>query len=103
MRFPRERSAGEKERPTWLVAYAFAVLFVLLAFAGTAVLKQRWPQAPSFMFFVPAIALTAWRAGRGATVLATTLSLLLIDWFFLPPAGSFAISGSTSALDVIAF
>ncbi|HEX4470210.1 MAG TPA: DUF4118 domain-containing protein, partial [Gemmatimonadaceae bacterium] len=77
--------------------------FVLVAFAGTALLKQRWPQGPSFMFFVPAIALTAWRAGRRATVLATTLSLLLIDWFFLQPLGSLKIVGSTSVLDIVAF
>ena len=100
------RSSGDKEWPTWLtplIPYTLAVAFVLIAFAGTALLKWRWPQAPSFMFFVPAIALTAWRAGRGATVLATVLSLLLIDWFFLPPLQSLEIDGSTSALDIIAF
>ena len=106
MRSRDARSTSEKQRPAWparLAAYALAAAFVLVAFAGTALLKQRWPQAPSFMFFVPAIALTAWRTGRGATVLATTLSLLLIDWFFLPPLRSLAIVGSTSVLDIIAF
>jgi K+-sensing histidine kinase KdpD len=106
MRFRGGPSTGEKERPAWrtrLAAYALAVAFVLVAFAGTALLKQRWQQAPSFMFFVPAIALTAWRAGRGATVLATTLSLFLIDWFFLPPLRSLEIAGSTNVLDIIAF
>ena len=106
MRSRDARRTGEQQRPAWparLAAYALAAAFVLVAFAGTALLKQRWPLAPSFMFFVPAIALTAWRTGRGATVLATTLSLLLIDWFFLPPLRSLAIVGSTSVLDIIAF
>jgi K+-sensing histidine kinase KdpD len=106
MQSPDQRRTGVKERPAWrerLADCALAVGFVLLAFGGTALFKERWPQAPSFMFFVPAIALTAWRAGRGATVLATVLSLLLIDWFFLPPAQSFKIDGSTGLLDIIAF
>jgi K+-sensing histidine kinase KdpD len=106
MRSPDKRRTGVQERRAWrerLADCALAVAFVLLAFGGTALFKERWPQAPSFMFFVPAIALTAWRAGRGATVLATVLSLLLIDWFFLPPAQSFKIDGSTGLLDIIAF
>ena len=101
-----ERSTRENERSprlTRLAAYSLAVAFVLTAFAATALLKQRWQSSPSFMFFVPAIALAAWRAGRGPTVLATSLSLLLIDWFFLPPVGSLAVAGATNALDIVAF
>jgi K+-sensing histidine kinase KdpD len=105
MRFREWRHASEEQRAparTRLPAYALGLAFVLVAFAGTALLKQRW-QAPSFMFFVPAIALTAWRAGRGPTALATISSLLLIDWFFLPPIASFEIAGATNVLDIIAF
>src|SRR5690349_19595861 len=89
------RSSREKEPPAWptrLAAYGLPIAFVSIAFAATGLLKQRWPSSPSFMFFVPAIALTAWRAGRGATALATTVSLLLIDWFFLPPVGSLKVA-----------
>jgi signal transduction histidine kinase len=70
------RSTDEQEtpsRPKRLAAYALAVTFVLVAFGGTALLKQRWQQ------------------------------LLLIDWFFLSPLRSLAIAGSTNVLDIIAF
>ncbi|MGZ3332701.1 MAG: ATP-binding protein [Gemmatimonadaceae bacterium] len=79
-----------------------AVAITLLAFAATALVKRQW-NGPSFMFFVPAIAIAAWRGGRGPTALATGLSLVLIDYFFLTPIGSLRIVGSTSILDVIAF
>ena len=100
------RDTDDMERPAWLAALvpcALATGFVLIAFTATALLKQRWQSSPSFMFFVPAIALTAWRAGRAATAFATTLSLLLIDWFFLPPVGSLEVAGSTNVLDIMAF
>jgi K+-sensing histidine kinase KdpD len=79
-----------------------AAAITLLAFAATALLKRQWT-GPSFLVFVPAIAIVAWRGGRGPTALATGLSLILIDYFFLAPIGSLKIVGSTSILDVIAF
>jgi signal transduction histidine kinase len=88
-------------KPGQLRGYFVAIVLVVVAFIGTALLKRQWP-APSFMFFVPAIALAAWQGGRGPTVLAAVFSFLLIDWFFLPPIG-LGIAGPTSVLDSIAF
>ena len=85
-----------------LTHYALAVALVVTAFAATATLKRMWV-APSFMFFIPAVAIAAWQGGRGPTLLATTLSLFLIDFFFVPPVGSLKIGGSTYVLDVVAF
>ena len=85
-----------------MMPYVEAAAVTVLAFAATALLKREW-NAPSFMFFVPAIAIAAWRGGRGPTALATGLSLILIDYFFLSPAGSLRVEGSTSVLDIIAF
>ena len=82
--------------------YVEAVAITLAAFAATALLKRAW-DAPSFMVFVPAIALAAWRDGRGPTALATALSLILIDYFFLAPIGSLKIAGSTAILSMITF
>jgi K+-sensing histidine kinase KdpD len=91
----------ERQGPRRLGRYGLAVALVLAAFAGTATLKRDW-NAPTFMFFVPALAVAAWRAGRGPTVVATGLSLLLIDWFLLPPTG-LETSGTNAILDFIAF
>lgn len=82
--------------------YIEAGAVTLLAFAATALLKREW-NAPSFMLFVPAIAIAAWRGGRGPTALATALSLILIDYFFIAPSGSFKIAGSAIILEIVAF
>jgi signal transduction histidine kinase len=54
-----------------------AVGATLLAHAVTVALKQDWPN-PSFMFFIPAVAVAAWFGGLGPSILATAMSLALI-------------------------
>ncbi len=85
-----------------LICYALAVVLVLAAFTITAAMKRHW-NSPSFMLFVPAIAVAAWRCGRLPTILSAALSLFLIDWFFLAPAGSLKLGGSAGVLDMLAF
>ncbi|HEY5062869.1 MAG TPA: DUF4118 domain-containing protein, partial [Gemmatimonadaceae bacterium] len=92
-----ERFSGEIAR------YTVAVAMALTAFAATDALKHEWTTAPSFMFFVPAVAIAAWHGGRGTTLVATGLSLLLIDYYFVPPVGSLRVDGATSVLDIVAF
>jgi signal transduction histidine kinase len=82
--------------------YALALVAVLIAFAGTFALKRVVP-TPSFLFFIPAVALAAWYGGRGASLLATTFSLLLIKLVFVLPVGSLRISRVLDMLDVVAF
>jgi len=72
---------GSKQRssPIWIggSGYLLAVAATLLAHGATVALKQDWP-SPSFMFFIPAVAISAWFAGLGPGILATALSLVLI-------------------------
>ncbi|MEA2706729.1 MAG: hypothetical protein QOH22_1517 [Gemmatimonadaceae bacterium] len=82
--------------------YIEAVAVTLLSFAATVLLRQEWT-APSFMLFVPAIAIAAWRGGRGPGAVASALSLVLIDYFFVPPIGSLKFAGSTVVLEMVAF
>lgn len=82
--------------------YAIAAGFTLIAFLATYALKHLLP-TPSFLFFIPAVALSAWYGGRGATVTATALSLLLIKVVFLPPGGSLLFVRVLDLLDVVAF
>jgi signal transduction histidine kinase len=83
-----------------LVPYVLAAGLTLFAFATTSALKQAGT-APSFMCFVPAVAIASWAGGRGPTLLATVLSLLLINCYLL--AGSLRIAESTPVFDVVAF
>jgi signal transduction histidine kinase len=54
-----------------------AAATTLLAHAATVAVRQDLP-TPSFMFFIPAVAISAWFGGVGPSVLATAMSLALI-------------------------
>lgn len=86
---------------TFSVRYALALLVTALALIATLVLRRDGP-TPSFLFFVPAVAISAWYGGPGPSGLATAVSLLLIDLNFFAPGGSLAID-RIEALEIIAF
>ena len=84
-----------------LARYALALSVTAIALVATLILRRDGP-TPSFLFFVPAVAISAWYGGPGPAALATALSLLLIDLNFLDPGGSFLID-RIEALEIIAF
>jgi len=69
----------QRSRPQWFAGsgYLLAVGATLLAHGATVALKQDWP-TPSFMFYIPAVAISAWFGGLGPSILATALTLVLI-------------------------
>jgi len=96
------RLSHRSESLSPLVArYALALLVTAIALGATLVLRRDGP-TPSFLFFVPAVAISAWYGGVGPSALATVLSLLLIDINFFAPGGSFLID-RVEALEIIAF
>lgn len=96
---------GLSQRPRNLrssaARYALAVAATAIALVATFALRRYGP-APSFLFFVPAIALAAWYGGRGPSAVATALSLLLIDLNFFAPGGSLTLD-RVEVLEIIAF
>lgn len=72
-----------------------APLGLALALVGLAAVITHacWPYARSapFAFFYLAILCAAIRGGAWAGALATALSLLIVNYFFLAPLGSFAL------------
>jgi signal transduction histidine kinase len=84
-----------------IARYALALLVTAIALAATLILRRDGP-TPAFLFFVPAVAISAWYGGPGPATLATGLSLLLIDLNFLAPGGSLLID-RIEALEIIAF
>ena len=81
--------------------YALALVATAVALVATLALRRYGP-TPSFLFFVPAVAISAWYGGRGPSALATVLSLLFIDLNFLAPGGSLSID-RVEGLEIIAF
>jgi signal transduction histidine kinase len=86
---------------TFFARYALSLFVTAIALVATLVLKRDGP-TPSFLFFVPAVAISAWYGGPGPSAAATALSLLLIDLNFLAPGGSLLID-RIEALEIIAF
>src|SRR5437868_6377121 len=85
----------------FLARYVLALLVTAVALVATLVLRRDGP-TPSFLFFVPAVAISAWYGGPGPSAVATAVSLLLIDLNFLEPGGSLRID-RVEALEIIAF
>jgi len=69
--------------------YGIAVLFVAVALR--LALLVRHCEGMAVTSFLMAIALTVWYAGRGPGVLAIVLSILSVDYFFIPPLNHFTI------------
>lgn len=86
---------------TFIARYALALLVTAVALIATLLLRRDGP-TPSFLFFVPAVAISAWYGGPGPSALATAVSLLLIDLNFLAPGGSLRID-RVEGLEIIAF
>lgn len=74
----------QRSRSLWTTGsgYLLAVVTTVLALAVTAALREDWA-TPSFMFFIPAVAISAWFGGLGPSILATAMSLALIRINFL--------------------
>jgi two-component sensor histidine kinase len=70
-------------RPRATIAYSMGVLNVAIATALTFFLPPLH-EAPTDLYF-GAIAVTAWKFGRGPAILATVLSTLAVDYFIIPP------------------
>jgi signal transduction histidine kinase len=92
---------GSKNLRSTATRYALALVATAVALVATLALRRYGP-TPSFLFFVPAVALAAWYGGRGPSALATALSLLLIDLNFFAPNGSLSID-RVEGLEIIAF
>jgi PAS domain S-box-containing protein len=79
MEQPRLETAGRLWR------YGFAVLAVGVALAVTASSAWLGLAEPPVAAFLAAILLSGWYAGAGPVALATLLSILVFDFFFVPP------------------
>jgi len=77
--------------PPWIPNYAIAALTVVVAIAADLVFDRLSGAHPSASLFLCAIMFVAWMSGTGPALLATTLTILAFDYFFLEPTHSFAL------------
>jgi PAS domain S-box-containing protein len=104
VRFPRLsyqsalRSAAKPEN-SQLLRYGVAIGAVLLALL-LMLLLNRWisMQGSPFLIFFAAVMVSAWYGGLGPGILATLLSALAANHFFLPTSHSFNSSSPAEVL-----
>ena len=81
-----------------------AVGSVVLAWLVREALTPIWgPNSLPFIFFFPAIVLTAWYGRLRLALLSIGLSAVLANYFFLEPRHTFGISNAGEAVGIFAF
>jgi len=81
---------------------AVAVVLTVGALVGTLVIQPLLGSEPSLMF-VAAVALSTRYGGRAAGLLSGALSVLALDYFFVPPLGSIDLSHPTQLMHLAVF
>ncbi|WP_426748451.1 ATP-binding protein [Myxococcus faecalis] len=81
---PDPRKAWSWLQRSWLGRYGVALLFFCFALL---LQRELWPLMSNspFLFFYGAVMVAGWWGGWGPSLLVTTLSLIAVDHFFLPP------------------
>ena len=90
------------ERPTVLIRYGVAALFLALALATTSLLALYDPHPTQLFLFIPAVVASARLGGFGPGLFAAIVSVLLADFFFIPPLYDLALTREAMPL-LIAF
>src|SRR3989440_5336554 len=77
----------------WSIArrYGLAALLTALAITASIVLAPHWNPRHLLLPFSPAVMLSAWLGGFGPGLLATLVSALAMDFFWLPPTFAFGM------------
>ena len=78
--------------PRIVLHYAVAILAVAAAVVAGLLLDHFLQAAPVVSLFLCMILLAAWLGGAGPGLLATALSILALDYYFIPPLHSFAVA-----------
>jgi PAS domain S-box-containing protein len=102
------RSGASARRPeTSLAAWGeFAVRYLSAVVVVVVAVEVRWRLAdafgplPTFVTLYPAVLLVASIGGGGPGILATVLSALAADYWFIPPFGRFNVGASNDLLSL---
>jgi PAS domain S-box-containing protein len=78
--------------PRIVLYYAVAILAVAAAVVAGLLLDHFLQAAPVVSLFLCMVLLAAWLGGAGPGLLATALSILALDYYFIPPLHSFTVA-----------
>ncbi|MEH2023228.1 PAS domain S-box protein [Nostoc sp.] len=103
---PQNLLAGGRDKGAFireqLLHYGVAFLCVILALRTTLLLNPYLTPTPGALFFA-AVMVSAWYGGLGPGLLATALSTLAINYFFLKPLYSLNITNLNIVIPLVVF
>lgn len=73
-----------------ILTYCFAIFIAVLALPVTLLVDPSIGKTTSTLFFLPAIILSAWYGGFYTGIVTTMITVVEMNYFFLPPHSSFA-------------
>jgi PAS domain S-box-containing protein len=91
-------AVAEKKWGSIALRYASAALIVAVAILLQLRLNAICGRLPPFVLVYPAVLLAASIGGGGPGILATVLSALGADYYFIPPYGSFTVEAPNDVL-----
>ncbi|MGM3309171.1 PAS domain S-box protein [Anabaena sp. WFMT] len=91
-----------KARVSLIFEYIVAIVSVSIALLLTAVL-QPVLQSAIFMLFYVAVAMSTWYGGIKPGILATILSTIAVNYFFIDPKFSFYLGNQDSVIRLVLF
>jgi K+-sensing histidine kinase KdpD len=89
-------------RPVWLRC-AVGVLVAIIAAAIRLQFLEVLELRAAFLTFYPAVAVAALYGGLEAGLLATAVSAVLADYFWMAPVGHFAIANFADLISMAVF
>jgi len=89
--------------PSKSLRYFVAVAATAVAFTARFLLKSAFDDFAPLLMFTLSIVVSAWYGGLGPGLLATALSLLLGDYFFLEPLYSFFAKNFAERIELLFF
>ena len=87
---PQRRPALRRTSP--LAEYGYAGLIVVLATLISWLVFRRWTITDVAMVYLLGSVVVASRCGRGPSLVAAVASIVLFDFFFVPPTFTFAVA-----------
>lgn len=96
MKFPE----GSRAQHFWHVSlpYVFAAITLLVATLVRQALAEQLGERMYMLTYLFAVLIVSWYAGIGPSLMTLLLSVPIAAWFFIPPHGSFMITGEFSTL-----
>ena len=98
---PAPSPTATRDRPL-IARYGAAVALTLVAW-GAAILLGNGLSVRTHLPFAAAVAVATWFGGAGAGLLSAALSVLAIDFSFLPPVGSIELTHFEELVDSLVF